>query len=141
MRTDRIRTICRSVVTVVFLSGAAASVAPLSATAARIDVSNCQATTVTLCSFDTKNDPGGATNTHELAQNEQGRFTCHDNCSFRIIDCSTYSACDKCKSDGLWLDDSYGRGTYNLVGLTLNQKGDAYASGNFVETESTEICQ
>jgi len=141
MSTDLIGTICRSVMTVVLLAGTAAFVAPLSATAAHIEVSNCQPTEVRICSYDTKDNPDGDTGSYLLEQTDQRKFTCHDNCSFRIIDCSQYNDCNHCKEKGLWLDDSWGKGTYNLVGLTLNQKEDGYATSNFEKTDSSKVCE
>jgi hypothetical protein len=114
---------------------------PFGANAAQIEVSNCQSSKVRICAFDNKNDTvGGNTGAHELDENKQGHFTCDANCYFKIVDCSQHPNCDDCKKDGHWLDHSWGKGTYNLVGLVLNSKED-YESSNFVKTESTEICQ
>lgn len=146
MKTDRIRTICRSGLTAVFLAGAAVLIAPPSATAAKITVSNCQSTKVRICSFDDKNynTVKGNTGSHNLAQNEQGKFSCHANCYFKIVDCDAHAGCDDCKKNGYWLNHSYGKGTYNLNGLTTQEhqaEPTAYVSSNFEKTESTVICE
>jgi len=145
MSTDRIRNLCGNLLTVMVFAGAAALAAPLSATAAQITVSNCQSTKVRICSFDNKEyNVDGNRHSHNLAQNEQGHFKCKANCVFKIVDCSEHTGCDECKHNGLWLNHSWGKGTYNLVGLATQEHQDeptVYKSSNLVKTDSDVICE
>jgi hypothetical protein len=75
MGTDRMRKLCGNLLTVIVFAGAAALIHPLSASAAKITVSNCQPTKVRICSFDNKEyNVDGNRGSHNLAQNEQGDF-------------------------------------------------------------------
>ncbi len=115
--------------------------APLKAHAAQIIVNNCQSTKVRICSFENKNNTvPGSIDSHNLEENEHGKFKCKANCAFKIMNCSTYPGCDSCKKNTNWLDHSWGRGTYNLVGLEQNDK-DNYKSSNFKKTDSTDVCE
>lgn len=121
MRKSAIPIICAGIV--------AALQASQPAFAARILVANCLDKPVKVCAYDNKQLWAAPT---VLPYNIQpggfAEYRCKANCAFSI----SHKNDTRCQN-GLWLDHSWGSGSYQLVGLEKAHKGtseESYKSSN-----------
>jgi hypothetical protein len=117
------------------------AVVPQAASAAQIDITNCQAKRVTICSYD--DSWGDAPNqSHLIAQGETNPFKCKANCVFWMLEC-VEGTCHACKGGyGHWIDHSWGKGSYQLIPLDLNknQYQPGYSSMDLKKVDSGTAC-
>lgn len=123
--------------------------AATSATAAQIDITNCQPKQVRICALDEgpNEDPFIQVPTWTvvgdriLSQGDTKHFTCNARCKFWISNPCSGGDCPKCLGKhGTFLNHRWGKGAYQLVSLDMTDDG-SYVSTDLIEVEAGAQCR
>lgn len=112
------------------------------AAAAQIDLTNCQPKEVRVCAWD-DDEVGWELQGHHIYSEigDTHHFTCRANCKFSIVNDCKHGNCSQCQGGGgSFIDHSWGKGAYQLVGLERTSSG-SYKSSDLKKVDAGAQCQ